>query len=502
MNVNTPPSAIKSLTDVLNAGMAAAKSGDEVRARTLLSRVVEQDERNAAGWLWLSSVVDNLDDLEICLDNVALLEPENELVRQRLAWVKQQQAGLRSPAVTTGHAESVAPRAIKPVEAQPVAPPASISDQPHLLNVHRLFVCPQCAGQMRFNPEIIDLQCQACGYIEVVEETPVQPPERVLQFALRTQRAYRWASVERWLRCQQCGAQTIFPPAQTSVSCPYCGNAAFGTTPEDQDLETPQALIPMGLEAAAIRQKVRAWLGRGFLAPSDLTQAALHGLQPVYVPLWLFNAAATLYPTERAKQTYLYASWIVSGIRSLSTRLINDLGPVTWGNLIEFKPEYLAGWPASTYDVSAFAASQQARLEIEADVRSRNPLNLAYSSVGFSAESFWLVLFPMWISRYTYRQKIYRVLVNGETGRVAGDKPFSWFKVLLVLACASVIFGLLGFGLLRLLDALTLPPEWTAIAQQVLTALLPVSPLLVPMIGMVLIMVVFAFIISSRYNQI
>lgn len=490
MTVNPSSSAIDSPTAVLNAGIAAARSGDEVRARSLLRRVVEQDKRNAAGWLWLSSVVDNFTDLEVCLENVAALEPGNEIIHQRLAWVKQQQAAVLPPIVE----DSATPPPREAVKAQSVTPSILTSDQPHLLDVHRLFVCPQCAGRMRFNPEIVDLQCQACGYVEVVEEIPVQPPERVLNFVLRTQRGYRWASVERMLRCQQCGAQTSFPPAQTSVSCPYCGNAVFGTTPEDQELEAPQALIPMGLELDAARKKVLAWLGRGFLAPGDLARAILHGLQPVYVPLWLFNAAVTLYPVGRDKQVYLYANWTVSGIRSLSTRLVNDLGPFTWGHLIEFKPEYLAGWSASTYDVSAALAAQQATQGMKEDAQRRaSHLPSAFSPAGFSTESFWLVLFPIWISSYTHRRKTYRVLVNGQTGQVAGDKPFSWIKVLAVAAVIAATCGLAAFVLLRTLSAVALPPELMTLLQPILSVLQPVSVLLVPIILMLIGMVVLAF---------
>ncbi|CAG0932267.1 hypothetical protein TFLX_02507 [Thermoflexales bacterium] len=482
-------SSDSSVADLLKQGIAAAKAGEEVQARQLLSRLVEQDERNVTAWLWLSSVVDNFADLEVCLENAATLQPQNELIGQRLAWVKQQQAAVLPPLVE----ESAAPPAREAAKAELVTRPALVPDQPGQLEVQRQFICPKCAGRLRFNPEIVDLQCQACGYIEVVDEISARPPERVLNAVLRTQRGYRWASVERMLRCQQCGAQTIFPPAQTSVSCPYCGNAVFGTAPEDQELETPQALIPMSLEADAARQKVTTWLGRGWLAPGDLTRAMLHGLQPVYLPLWLFNAAVTLYPAGHDKQVYLYANWAVSGIRSLPTRLIKNLGEVVMKNLIEFKPEYLAGWPASTYDVSAAIAALQAEREMKADAQARMPLGRAFSPAGFSAESFWLILFPIWISSYTYRGKLYRVLVNGETGQVAGDKPFSWIKALAMAAAISAVLSLLGFVLLRTLSALSFPPEWIATLQPILDTLQPAGFLLLPGIVMLIIIVVIAF---------
>ena len=179
--MNLPPATLDTTAGMLSAGIAAARSGDETRARSLLTRVVKQDEHNATGWLWLSSVVDNLDDLEICLENVAILESENALVCQRLAGVKAQQAELRAAAAISRPIEPAAPHVIPPTTAPPEVSPASTTDQAHVLDVHRLFICPQCAGRMRFNPEIIDLQCQACGHIEVVDEVPAQPPEQALE---------------------------------------------------------------------------------------------------------------------------------------------------------------------------------------------------------------------------------------------------------------------------------------------------------------------------------
>jgi hypothetical protein len=38
-------------------------------------------------------------------------------------------------------------------------------------------------------------------------------------------------------------------------------------------------------------------------------------------------------------------------------------------------------------------------------------------------------LLPIWVANYRYREQLFRVLINGETGRVAGDRPWSWWKI-------------------------------------------------------------------------
>jgi tetratricopeptide (TPR) repeat protein len=81
---------------LLRKGIAAAKSGQRERARDLLTRVVDQDDGNISAWLWLSGVVDSLDDREVCLENVLALDPDNDAARRGLAIVRKQR-GAQAP---------------------------------------------------------------------------------------------------------------------------------------------------------------------------------------------------------------------------------------------------------------------------------------------------------------------------------------------------------------------------------------------------------------------
>jgi len=78
--------------DLLRQGITAARTGDKETARNLLMRVVEHDEGNATAWMWLSGVVESLDDRQVCLENVLTLDPQNQAARQGLEWVRGQKA--------------------------------------------------------------------------------------------------------------------------------------------------------------------------------------------------------------------------------------------------------------------------------------------------------------------------------------------------------------------------------------------------------------------------
>jgi hypothetical protein len=47
------------------------------------------------------------------------------------------------------------------------------------------------------------------------------------------------------------------------------------------------------------------------------------------------------------------------------------------------------------------------------------------------------VLLPVWMAAYRYKGKSYRFVVNGQTGRVQGERPWSAVKIAI-----AVIIGL------------------------------------------------------------
>ncbi|HBY08802.1 MAG TPA: hypothetical protein DEH22_13870 [Chloroflexi bacterium] len=69
------------------------------------------------------------------------------------------------------------------------------------------------------------------------------------------------------------------------------------------------------------------------------------------------------------------------------------------------------------------------------------------------------VLLPLWIGTYNYQGKEYKVYVNGQTGKVTGEKPRDLLKTILIittiisfLLVVFMFFGLAGlqFGWLKL----------------------------------------------------
>ena len=55
------------------------------------------------------------------------------------------------------------------------------------------------------------------------------------------------------------------------------------------------------------------------------------------------------------------------------------------------------------------------------------------------------VLLPVWLAAYKYRGKTYRFVVNGQTGRVQGERPYSALKITVAVIIGLIIAGIAGF---------------------------------------------------------
>ena len=133
-------------TDLLQRGIEAARAKRTDEARALLMQCVQLDEHNEQAWLWLSGVVESLDDRRVCLDNVLALNPNNQRAQAGLHWLDQH-APLPPPAPVEHcpHCDAPLPASGQtcPVCKQPV-----------------LIVCPHC-GEFT---EIRKPQCVHCGH--------------------------------------------------------------------------------------------------------------------------------------------------------------------------------------------------------------------------------------------------------------------------------------------------------------------------------------------------
>ncbi len=115
---------------------------------------------------------------------------------------------------------------------------------------------------------------------------------------------------------------------------------------------------------------------------------------------------------------------------------------------MEFSPDFLPGWVALTYDHPLADASLKARdvimkkvlrtLASEVDPHQAKR-NFTTGAGKWSGLTYKLALLPIYIGNYSFQGKRYRLYLNGQTGKVSGQKPQDMLKVVMLAATGLVL---------------------------------------------------------------
>ena len=117
-----------------------------------------------------------------------------------------------------------------------------------------------------------------------------------------------------------------------------------------------------------------------------------------------------------------------------------------------YRPEYLAGFRAESYTVQLDEGYKEARdymnrmivrnvkFDIGGDRQKIGSLDTQIGTLTFKH-----VLLPVWMAAYKYRGKTYRFVVNGRTGTVQGERPYSAWKIAFTVDLGLLAAAAVGF---------------------------------------------------------
>jgi len=55
------------------------------------------------------------------------------------------------------------------------------------------------------------------------------------------------------------------------------------------------------------------------------------------------------------------------------------------------------------------------------------------------------ILLPVWLAAYKYRGRTFRFVVNGRTGRVQGERPYSAWKITFAVILGLIVALIAGY---------------------------------------------------------
>jgi hypothetical protein len=341
------------------------------------------------------------------------------------------------------------------------------------------FHCPACGAEAHWSPAKQALICPFCG----TESSAVLPErdatiigEHDLQAALMSipASARGWQAAKTSVRCQSCQAISVFDPGTVGRRCDFCGSSQLVPYEQVEDAFRPESLLPFKVSEAQARDLVRTWYGKQWFAPNGLGRKALtdtvHGL---YLPYWTFDANADAewtaesgeyyYVRQNGKQvrrvrwtpasgalSHVFDDQLVPASVGVHANLLRGVEPFPTATVVPYDAGYLAGWTVERYQIDLPTAAVDVKRQMQESLRALCATAVPGDThrnldvrASYTGERFKHVLVPVWLLSYVYHGRSYQVVLNGVTGAIAGERPWSWIKIaLLVLVVLIVLYVL------------------------------------------------------------
>ena len=335
---------------------------------------------------------------------------------------------------------------------------------------------------MKFSPATGKLKCEFCGTESAIEETMEKIEEYDFKSALAKLSDQPPKLIDKTITCSKCGSTFTLNPYSVSSNCPYCGTPAI--TDFVQDI-TPQSLLPFRVTQKEAKEHFKRWIGSLWFAPSAFTKYFREDkkLRGYYLPYWTYDSdTITHYRGMRGDTYYVTVTrtvvrngrqeriqvqeprirWTpasgsvsvtfdditIGASKTISRAIINSVGPWDTSQLKPFNEKYLSGFEAEEYTIGLdngfeFAKAKMSSLiersvrrDIGGDQQQIHALDTQYHNVTFKN-----VLFPLWTAKFKWKNKIYRYAINAQTGKIAGERPYSIVKIIFAVLIVALVVG-------------------------------------------------------------
>lgn len=343
------------------------------------------------------------------------------------------------------------------------------------------FPCQNCGASLHYSPGLQALQCGYCGVSNPVPTIDLRVDELDYVSTVSRLETGTDAVTELTASCRECGAEYRLPDDTHADHCDFC-DSPIVVEPQQHRQLSPQGVLPFEIDQKEADAAFQTWLGNRWLAPKALKKYARgeSHLQGFYIPYWTFDShSGALYQGQRGTfyqvrervmvtvngrskwQTRMVTRvrWtavrgqvkrffddvLVVGSRSLPTKILRKLR--TW-NLSRIKPyqsAWLSGFRSELYQVSPQEGREKAVVIMEDALRNDvvrdiggDQQRITHMRSWHNDMQFKHILLPLWVAAYRFRGKSYRFVVNGQTGEVQGEYPFSVWKI-----TGLVLLGLL-----------------------------------------------------------
>src|SRR5215510_1241132 len=111
------------------------------------------------------------------------------------------------------------------------------------------FPCSACGADLLFEPKDGMLTCPYCGHKEAIAESAARVEEQSFEehLSIHPEQLTPLATNALEVKCQSCGATSIFMPPEVVGRCEFCGVQIVAQPRSADPILTPGGLLPFSV---------------------------------------------------------------------------------------------------------------------------------------------------------------------------------------------------------------------------------------------------------------
>jgi len=352
------------------------------------------------------------------------------------------------------------------------------------------YSCDGCGGMQKYSPKSQALVCVFCATeVSIIDDELLIENDYLETLSTK---ALEQSAEAQEVKCHKCAASFEMKAHEFAKDCPYCDTPM--SIECSQSLK-PDGILPFSISRKEAKKAFSKWVKSRWFAPTVFTKYFSDNkvLLGNYLPHWTYDTdTITKYTGQRGDAYYVSVTktvmeegrsvqkevkerridWsftsgtvslrfddvIVPASPKVSSSILNGLEPWESKSAKVFDSQYIAGFEAEEYSIDLekgfVLAKGKMASKINAKIRGDiggDEQRIASQHTQYNAITYKNVLLPVWTAFFKWKDKEYHYAINGQTGEVVGERPYSVTKIAFtILFVITIVVGIAYFEELKM----------------------------------------------------
>lgn len=325
--------------------------------------------------------------------------------------------------------------------------------------------CDGCGGNLIFSPNSQKLVCEKCGKEIDFPKKGISEKHPIEELSKTQDNLAEWQSQNKVLKCAMCGASIVLNSLEYASNCPYCGSSMLSLSDELPGIP-PDAIIPFAFDEKTASEKFKKVARKKAFAPNAFKKKLpTSKIRGVYIPSFTFDANTYskyngvleedhVTVNSKGERQVRVESFRINGQKNLAHKdvmvetsskinqsQLSQLLPFDHRYTYAFDKNFIRGYVVEHYNEETKECYKEAKAVMDSNIRRAILKQYNYDRVRYlnvdtvyKDEKFLYKVCPIYSFEYTYKNKEYMTLMNGQTGKVGKGMPISKVKMGFLIA--------------------------------------------------------------------